>query len=92
MLSRQFTSMRTTTMIENRVAPRHKVLKRGSIAFGGGGIDCTVRSLSASGASLEVVSPIGLPDHFTLVIEADHLVRRCHPVWISQKRIGVVFD
>jgi hypothetical protein len=84
--------MRTTAMIENRVAPRHKVLKRGSIAFGGGGIDCTVRSLSASGASLEVASPIGLPDHFTLVIEADQLVRPCHPVWITPKRIGVVFD
>ena len=48
-------------MIENRAAPRHKVLKRGSIRFSGGGsIDCTVRNLSSNGAGLDVVSPIGL--------------------------------
>jgi hypothetical protein len=79
-------------MIENRAAPRHRVLKRGSITFNGGGIDCTVRNLSSSGAGLDVASPIGLPQSFTLVIEADHFIRRCHPVWRSEKRIGVAFD
>ena len=84
--------MRTTAMIEKRAVPRHKVLKRGSIAFCGGGIDCTVRNLSSQGAGLDVASPIGLPESFTLVIEADHFLRRCHPVWSSQRRIGVAFD
>ena len=84
--------IRTTTMIENRAAPRHRVFKRGSITFNGGGIDCTVRNLSSSGAGLDVASPIGLPQSFTLVIEADHFIRRCHPVWRSEKRIGVAFD
>jgi hypothetical protein len=79
-------------MIENRAAPRHKVLKRGSITFRGGSIDCTVRNLSSSGASIDVVSPMGLPPTFTLIIEADHFSRRCRPVWSSQKRIGVAFD
>jgi PilZ domain-containing protein len=79
-------------MSDNRVAPRHKVLKRGSITFSGGAIDCTVRNLSSSGASLEVASPVGLPDSFTLVIEADQFTRRCHPVWSTPKRIGVAFD
>ncbi len=79
-------------MTENRAALRHKVLKRGSIAFNGGGIDCTVRNLSSNGAGIDVVSPIGLPATFTLVIEADQFVRRCHPVWGSQKRIGLAFD
>jgi hypothetical protein len=79
-------------MIENRAAPRHRVLKRGSITFNGGGIDCTVRNLSSSGAGLDVASPVGLPQSFTLVIEADHFMRRCHPVWRSEKRIGVAFD
>jgi hypothetical protein len=79
-------------MIENRAAPRHKVLKRGSIAFNGGTIDCTVRNLSSTGASVDVASPIGLPPHFTLVIEADHFIRHCRPVWSNQKRIGVAFD
>jgi hypothetical protein len=79
-------------MIENRAVPRHRVLKRGSIAFSGGGIDCTVRNLSSNGAGLDVASPIGLPTSFTLVIEADQFIRRCHPVWSSEKRIGVAFD
>jgi PilZ domain-containing protein len=79
-------------MIENRTAPRHKVLKRGSLTFSGGSIDCTVRNLSSNGAGLDVVSPIGLPATFTLVIEADHFSRRCHPVWKTEKRIGVAFD
>jgi hypothetical protein len=79
-------------MIENRAVPRHRVLKRGSIAFSGGGIDCTVRNLSSNGAGLDVASPIGLPTSFTLVIEADQFIRRCHPVWRSEKRIGVAFD
>jgi hypothetical protein len=79
-------------MIENRAAPRHKVLKRGSLTFSGGSIDCTVRNLSSNGAGLDVVSPIGLPPTFTLVIEADHFSRRCHPVWKTEKRIGVAFD
>jgi hypothetical protein len=26
------------------------------------------------------------------VIEADHFSRRCHPVWKTEKRIGVAFD
>jgi hypothetical protein len=79
-------------MIENRAAPRHKVLKRGSIRFNGGSIDCMVRNLSSNGAGLDVTSPIGLPSSFTLVIEADHFIRHCRPVWGSQKRIGVAFD
>jgi PilZ domain len=79
-------------MNENRATHRNRVLKRGSITFSGGGIDCTVRNLSARGASLDVASPVGLPTNFTLVIEADHFSRRCHPVWSSPKRIGVAFD
>jgi len=79
-------------MIEKRAVPRHRVLKRGSIAFSGGGIDCTVRNLSATGAGLDVASPVGLPARFTLVIEADQFIRRCHSVWNSDKRVGVAFE
>jgi hypothetical protein len=79
-------------MIEKRVAPRYKVLKRGTIAFRGGGVDCMVRNLSAHGARLDVESPIGLPPSFMLVIEADHFLRRCRPVWATDRRIGVAFE
>jgi hypothetical protein len=79
-------------MIENRVAPRHRVFKRGSIMFDGGGFDCTVKNLSSSGAGLEVAGPVPLPASFTLVIASDHFTRRCHRVWRSEQRVGVAFD
>ena len=60
---------------EKRIAPRHKVFKHGILAFGSGGsVDCTVRSLSETGARLDVASPIGLPENFVLMIETEHWV------------------
>jgi hypothetical protein len=79
-------------MIEKRSAPRYKVLKGATIAFDGNGVECTVRNLSSSGAAIEVASPAGLPLSFMLLIEADQFIRRCRPVWRSDKRIGVAFD
>jgi PilZ domain len=80
-------------MREKRVAPRHRVFKHGVLAFSGGGsVDCTVRSLSATGARIDVASPIGLPDNFVLMIESDHFTRHCHSVWSKDKQIGVAFD
>jgi hypothetical protein len=80
-------------LVEKRTHARHRVLKGGRLAFDdGGGIDCTVRNLSPTGARLDVVSPVGLPEQFTLVIEADHFNRRCHSVWGRDKHIGVAFD
>lgn len=76
-----------------RIAPRHRVLKQGRLAFdGGGAVDCMVRNLSETGARLEVVTPVGLPEIFTLQIPADKFARRCHAVWSHDKRIGVAFD
>ena len=76
----------------NRIAPRRRVLKAGSIEFGGGAIDCTVRNMSETGAALEVVSPLYIPDRFTLVVQTDQLRRSCHVVWRQERRIGVAFD
>jgi hypothetical protein len=68
------------------------VLKHGTLAFGGGGgVDCTVRNISAGGARLDVANPLGLPPSFTLVIETDQFMRRCRPIWCSDTRIGVAF-
>jgi hypothetical protein len=79
-------------LIEKRSAPRFKVLKGATIAFGGNGVECTVRNLSSRGAALDVANPARLPPSFMLVIEADRFIRRCRPVWHSDKRIGVAFD
>ena len=80
-------------MSERRTAPRHKVLKHGTLAFGGGGgVDCMVRNISSGGARLDLANPLSLPQSFTLVIETDRFMRRCRPVWCSDTRIGVTFD
>jgi hypothetical protein len=82
--------MYRAAMVADR-AQRLRVLKAGSISFGGAAIDCVVRNVSATGAALEVASPVGIPDEFTLVIEADNVRRRCAVVWRKEKRIGVAF-
>jgi hypothetical protein len=77
--------------LENsRVAPRQRILKAGSIEFGGGTIDCLVRNISATGAALEVASPVGIPAEFNLTISGTGK-RTCRVVWVKDKRIGVTF-
>jgi hypothetical protein len=79
-------------MIEKRASPRVRTLKRGSIVFGvASTVDCTVRNLSETGACLEVASPIGIPDDFTLQIRPEPTRRDCHVAWRSANRIGVYF-
>jgi hypothetical protein len=68
------------------------VFKHGTLTFYGGSVDCTVRNISQNGAGVDIASPIGLPKTFTLVIESDRLLRRCHAVWNLEKRIGIAFD
>ena len=80
-------------MIEKRTAPRQKVLKHGTLSFGGGrGLDCMVRNISSGGARLDVANPFDLPQSFMLLIETDQFMRRCRPVWCSGTRVGVAFD
>jgi hypothetical protein len=67
------------------------MLKAGTISFGGGAIDCTVRNLSNTGAALDVISPVGIPDRFTLVVDTDQS-KPCRIVWRREKRIGVRFE
>ncbi len=79
-------------MAEHRIAKRHRIFKAGAIEFPGRTIECIVRNLSASGAALEVRSPLWFPDRFTLSIASDGLQRACHIVWRREKRIGVAFE
>lgn len=80
-------------MVESRATRRHRVLKAGSIEFSGGGaITCSVKNLSATGASLEFESALDIPDRLTLCILPDPVKRQCRVVWRNQKRIGVSFE
>ncbi|MGY4511186.1 hypothetical protein ACVIN2_004640 [Bradyrhizobium sp. USDA 3650] len=66
-------------MDERRDKARHRVLKAGTIEFGGGGaIDCTIRNLSDTGAALDVSSPVGIPDHFSLFVQGRRNTSRLH--------------
>jgi len=79
-------------MAESRDAPRLRTFKGGSIMFGvAAAIDCTIRNMSQTGAALEVDSPVGIPDEFTLLIKPEFVKRNCRVAWRSAKRIGVRF-
>jgi PilZ domain len=67
------------------------MLKAGTIEFGGGAIDCTVRNFSDTGAALDVTSPVGIPGQFTLFIQAEGTHLACTVIWRKEKRIGVRF-
>jgi hypothetical protein len=77
---------------EKRESLRTRVLKTGSISFGGAAISCMVRNISALGALLEVESPLGIPERFILVVPSDQLSRPCRTIWKSERRIGVRFE
>ena len=79
-------------MIEQRRSQRFRVLKGATIAFEGNDLACTVRNLSADGAALDFASAVRVPPSFTLVIQSNHLTRRCRPVWANEKRVGVAFE
>ena len=79
-------------MSEGRIAPRKRVLKSGTIDLGAGGtIACAVKNLSETGAALEVITPLFIPDRFKLVIGTEHINRPCQIVWRKEKRIGITF-
>ncbi len=60
-----------------RISDRKRVLKSGTIEFGGGAIDCVVRNISETGAALDVESPLGIPPTFTLIVPSDLFKRQC---------------
>ena len=79
-------------MVEKRVTHRNRVFKTGTIEFGDGAIDCTVRNLSNTGAALDVNSPAGIPDKFALMLPTSGLHFACRVIWRGQNRIGVKFN
>lgn len=76
---------------EKRRAPRRNVLRAGRISFADESMTCTVRNISATGASVEGANLEGIPDTFTLVLEMESIARRCTVVWRNKAQIGVRF-
>jgi hypothetical protein len=79
-------------MVEKRNEQRLRLLKTGTIKFGGSAIACMVRNMSNTGAALDVTSPDAIPEHFTLVFDSEGRHVPCHIVWRNEKRVGVAFD
>ena len=78
-------------MAESRRAPRHIVLKAGTVKSGGAAVNCLVRNLSKTGAALEVSDESRIPGRFVLVVPGDGLHLPCRIVWRKSRRVGVVF-
>ena len=77
---------------ENRRTPRRNVLRAGRISFADESRTCTVRNISATGASIAGANLNGTPDTFTLVLEMESTARRCTVVWRNKTQIGVRFS
>lgn len=77
---------------EHRGAMRRNVVRAARISFGRESITCTVRNLSATGASIEGAGLARTPDTFTLVLEMESAARRCAVVWRKDARVGVRFS
>ena len=58
--------------------------------FGQSSIDCVVRRLSEDGATLEMESGLGVPEHFQLRL-AGRDVLSCRVLWRSERQAGVAF-
>ncbi len=70
-----------------------RVFKAGRISFNAGNstIDCTVRGLSDTGASLDVTSTAGIPQRFKLQIGSDNFSRLCHVAMMRDRQVQVEF-
>jgi diguanylate cyclase (GGDEF)-like protein len=60
--------------------------------FGGSSIDCIVRRLSDEGATVELASALGIPEHFQLLIPSEGRQRPCRRVWQSDRQLGLKFE
>jgi len=79
--------------LNRRAEDRFECHKRASVLFGGRLIEGVLRSISLSGARLELPNPpYGLPVDLDLYLQND---ATCYPVrivWQSGERFGVIFS
>ena len=59
--------------------------------FGQSSIDSVVRRLTEDGATLEMESGLGVPEHFQLRL-AERDVLSCRVLWRSERQAGVAFE
>jgi hypothetical protein len=77
--------------MERRAAPRHSVLRAGTILIGNDSINCMARDMSKTGARLGVTSSVDIPEYFTLILSPNGCHKSCHVAWRTEKQMGVAF-
>lgn len=79
-------------MSNKRAVDRRRVFKGGKIVFNQGGsvVDCTVRNVSETGALVNVVNAMTVPQDFEL--RWDDKARHCSVAWRKMDSLGVKFD
>ncbi len=79
---------------EHRINPRHRTLKGGKISYANDTcvVDCVIRNLSLTGASLAVPMTVGIPSSFTLLDAHGGTRHPAQIVWRKGERIGVRFS
>jgi hypothetical protein len=76
---------------DKRKASRRNVRRAARINFARQSVTCTVRDISATGASIEARNLAAIPDQFRMRIEMESAERHCAVVWRKPTRIGVEF-
>jgi hypothetical protein len=79
--------------LNRRAEDRFECDKRASVLFGGRMIEGVLRSISLSGARLELPNPpFGLPPDLDLYLHGDETRYPVRIVWQSGERFGVIFS
>jgi hypothetical protein len=81
-----------TPVANKRISDRRRMLKSGKIVFNQSSsvIDCAVRDVSRTGATLKVQNAIAVPEKFELHWGGN--VQRCTVIWRRLPSLGVAFD
>ncbi len=79
-------------MIGKRAVPRQRVFKAGNLEFAGRRVDCTVRNISALGATVVVDSSNGIPHEVVLEVISRGERYACYVIWRDSSKLGVVFS
>ena len=77
---------------DKRAAMRKRMLKTASIVISDKApkLECTLRNISETAALLQVLTTLGIPFRFDVII--DGVCHHCRSVWRNDSRMGIAFQ
>jgi hypothetical protein len=80
--------------VERRREPRLRSLLTGTIVFDNNKstLDCTVRSISAHGARVELAEAFRMPERFNLAVPHHDRVHQAEVIWRKGERAGLALS